>query len=104
MKTYSYGPPATFRFTFRLVDWAAKPEIQQAWKELNQKHSLAGDPFKDIEQTFSFADFGLLMPYGVVLSMSKLRDLGWNAFVDTEKSIQQTIEEFAEMRMVPKIN
>jgi hypothetical protein len=70
---------------------------------LKQKHSLTGDPFDDIEGTFAFTDFALLMPYGVVLSTNKVRKLGWNGFVDTEESIRQTIEEFAEMNMVPKI-
>jgi hypothetical protein len=43
------------------------------------------------------------MPYSVVLRRRKLGNMGWHAFVNTEESIRQSVEELTEMRMVPKI-
>lgn len=91
------------RFTFRLVDWASSSEVRQAWKELSEKHSLTGDPFQNIEGTFMLADFALLGPFNFSFSLNKVRKFGWNAFVDSAECIRQVIDEFAEMKMVPKI-
>lgn len=91
------------RFTFKMVDWAQSPEVKQAWKEMSEKHSLVGDPFINGGESFMFADFALVGPYNIVYSYNKVRKFGWNGFVDSTESIRQVIEEFAEMKKVPKI-
>lgn len=55
----SFGPPMTIRLRFSMVDWANKPEVQQAWKELAQEHGLRDQQLRDVDRIFTFADAAL---------------------------------------------
>lgn len=49
----------TIRLRFSMVDWANKPEVQQAWKELAQEHGLRDQQLRDVDRIFTFADAAL---------------------------------------------
>jgi hypothetical protein len=36
----SYGPKGKVAYKFTLVEWAKRPEVQQAWKEIAAKNNL----------------------------------------------------------------
>jgi hypothetical protein len=51
-----YGPRAKVRFLFRFAEWAKKPEVQKAWKEIAEKHQLVYKEIVDPDRVFGFAD------------------------------------------------
>lgn len=58
-----FGPPATYNFRYTLVEWAGRPEVQAAWKELSKEYNLESDPIsneKDRARIFAFADAAIL--------------------------------------------
>lgn len=99
----SYGPPVVNRRLFSLVEWAAKPENQEAWQTLmkNSGGQLTDNPFADIEANFVFGDAAFV---GIcMLSMNKARRLGWTGFVDTIESLFEMYSEMGKLGMLPKM-
>jgi hypothetical protein len=37
-------------------------------------------------------------------SMDKARKLGWNGFVDSTQSIQDTMHDFVDLKMIPPVS
>ncbi|KAF1845481.1 NAD dependent epimerase/dehydratase family protein-like protein [Cucurbitaria berberidis CBS 394.84] len=99
-----FGPPATYRFRFRLVDWAKQAKVQRAWEELNSKYDLTGGKLQDmdIDRIFGFTDGGL-MGSPLDLTMNKARKMGWHGFVDSNDAIKEVLGEFADLKMIPPI-
>lgn len=101
----SFGPPATYRIRFTLVDWAKQVHVQKAWDELRQKHHLTAAARlqdMDIDRIFSFADASLTG--GILdLSMNKARKMGWHGFVDSNECFKEVLDEFADLRMLPSV-
>lgn len=58
-----WGPAAKLRYKFTLVEWAKKPEVQKAWKEIATKHDLKLKEFSDIDRVFGFTDGALGLSY-----------------------------------------
>lgn len=58
-----FGPPATYRYKFTLTEWAKRPEVQKAWKEIAAKHQLREPALRDVDRIFGFADAAILCPY-----------------------------------------
>lgn len=56
-----YGPAATMRFRFTLTEWAKRPEVQDAWKDIAAKHQLREPALRDVDRIFGFAD-GMILP------------------------------------------
>ncbi|KAH7398047.1 NAD dependent epimerase/dehydratase family protein [Cadophora sp. MPI-SDFR-AT-0126] len=100
-----FGKPPTIRFNFTFFEWAQRPENQQAWKELTQKHNLIGNPFgpNELEKTFEYLDFAVLPPHAFTMNLAKGRKFGWYGFVDTIESHRQVIEELVALNMVPPL-
>ncbi|KAJ5378624.1 hypothetical protein N7509_011743 [Penicillium cosmopolitanum] len=96
-----YGPPATIRFKFTLAEWAKRPEVQNAWKEIVAEHNLRNIALEDVDRVFGFTDFGLSVSYPVVQSMAKAKKLGFFGFVDASETIYRTLEEFVDLHMLP---
>lgn len=61
-----FGPPAKLRYRFTLTEWAKKPEVQQAWKELAEKYQLRDGSLGDVDRIFGFADSALGMSYPIL--------------------------------------
>ena len=99
-----FGPPATYRIRFTLVDWAKQGRVQKAWTELTQKHNLTGGSLQqmDIDRIFGFTD-GSLIGTSLDLTMNKARKMGWHGFVDSNDAILQVLEEFVTLKMLPPL-
>ncbi|KAL6707680.1 hypothetical protein ACN47E_003801 [Coniothyrium glycines] len=99
-----FGPPAQYRFRFRLADWARDPAVQRAWEELVAAHSLSAATLQDmdIDRIFGFMD-GCLLGGSVNLTMNKARKLGWHGFVDSCDAFKEVLEEFALIKMLPPV-
>ncbi|KAK2743893.1 hypothetical protein FQN57_004516 [Myotisia sp. PD_48] len=101
-----YGPAGTTSFKYLLSYWAKDPQVQNAWKELSQKHGIHMNPFsseKEIDRIFSFTDFALVGAWPVYFNLDKGHKLGWFGTVDSGESIRKTLEEFVNLRMLPPI-
>ncbi|KAJ4349229.1 hypothetical protein N0V95_004765 [Ascochyta clinopodiicola] len=99
-----FGPPATYRIRFRLVDWARQEKVQKAWAELTAGHSLIAGKLQemDIDRIFGFTD-GSLMGSSLDLTMNKARKMGWHGFVDSNDAIREVLGEFAGLKMLPPL-
>lgn len=60
-----YGPPGKIRYTFSLVDWAQRPEVQAAWAQIAKQHGITADPFKDLERIWSPTHLALVTPWAM---------------------------------------
>jgi len=49
--------------SFTLTAWAKQPEIQEAWKEIAQKHDLKEKELRDVDRIFGFLDGMMLQSY-----------------------------------------
>lgn len=94
-----YGPQGVTRTTFSLVEWAEKPEVQQAWKELTAKHGLAWDPFSNIVQNFGVADSGIIGGWPLSLSTRKAKKLGFHGTCDSFETAFHTLKDLADLKV-----
>lgn len=60
-----FGPPATVYYKYSLAEWAKKPEVQNAWKEIAAQYQLRDASLRDVDRIFGFADAALLCPYSI---------------------------------------
>jgi hypothetical protein len=99
-----FGPPATYRFRFMLVDWARQSKVQKAWAELTGKHGLTGGNLQDmdIDRIFGFTD-GSLIGMSLDLTMNKARKMGWHGLVDSNDAILEVLREFVTLKMLPPL-
>lgn len=121
-----FGPPGKQRVKFTLTEWAKRPEVQKAWKEIAAKHDLRQKELWDTDRVFGFTD--IAMTWSIALyfrygppklwyrdikkkkrpvtnsrnSTTKAKKLGFFGFVDSNESIFKVIDEFADLKMVPK--
>lgn len=98
-----FGQSNPIRYKFTLVEWAHRPEVQQAWKELASQYDLLDKEFRDIERIFSFTDAALSWSQAVYFSADKARGMGWCGHVDSTESIFEVFREFEGIRMVPPV-
>ncbi|THY74861.1 hypothetical protein D6C95_10060 [Aureobasidium pullulans] len=98
-----WGPTATMKYKFTLTEWAKKPEIQKAWKEIAEANGLRMTEFSDIDRVFGFTDGALGWSFPLHYSMTKAKEMGYFGYVDSTKSIIKTVEEFADLKMIPKL-
>ena len=54
-----WGPSASMKYKFTLVEWAKKQEVQEAWKQIAETHDLRLEEFNDIDRVFGFTDAAL---------------------------------------------
>lgn len=116
-----FGPPATMRYKFTLAEWAKRPDVQEAWKQIAAKHQLREPALRDIDRIFGFADAALLCSYSAnfryvcksflvdgtsanpVYSSTKAKKLGFFGFVDSVESMFEVFREFSDMKMIPPL-
>lgn len=98
-----YGPQGVTRSTFSLLEWAGEPEVQAAWAELAKKHSLALDPFTEVNrsQIFSMTDSAVIGGWALSLSMRKARALGFHGTADSFETAFDTIRDLSRLKVVP---
>lgn len=97
-----YGPKGITRRKFKMVDWAKRLEVQQAWRELVQEHDLTQE-LHDVDRVFGFLDGTLCRPAPLLLSTDKSRKLGWHGFVDSSEAILDVFKDFATLKMIPPV-
>jgi hypothetical protein len=97
----SFGPNPGCRYRFSLVEWAHRPDVQAAWKELAVKYDLLDKELRDIDRVFAFTDAALLWSQTVYFSADKARSLGWQGHVNTSESIFEVFKDFEKIKMVP---
>jgi hypothetical protein len=51
-----YEGPGKVRFRFRMAQWASRPEVGWACKELAEKYGLADKELRDTDRVFEFLD------------------------------------------------
>ncbi|KAJ8119666.1 hypothetical protein ONZ43_g3432 [Nemania bipapillata] len=96
-----FGPQATLRSTFSLLEWSYKPEVEKAWREIAQEHRLVLDPFDDHYRSriFSFADSALIGDAPMVTSIRKARQFGFFGTVDSYHSMFNTMHELGRLKL-----
>ncbi|GAB1315433.1 hypothetical protein MFIFM68171_05643 [Madurella fahalii] len=97
-----YGPQATLRSTFSLLEWSLQPHVEKAWKELAARHDLVLDPFDDRYRAriFSFADSAVIGDAPMTTSVRKARDYGFFGTVDSYQSIFDTMHDLAKLKLI----
>ncbi|OJJ57292.1 hypothetical protein ASPSYDRAFT_1049617 [Aspergillus sydowii CBS 593.65] len=98
-----YGPPGKVRTRFTLTEWAKKPEIQAAWKDIATKNGLTDTTLGDIDRIFGFTDTALSSPYPIHFSTAKAKKLGFFGFVDSTDSIFHVLQDFVDLKMIPPL-
>ncbi|KAF2141531.1 uncharacterized protein K452DRAFT_228931 [Aplosporella prunicola CBS 121167] len=96
-----FGPAAVQRSKFTLTEWAKRPEVQKAWRELVENHGLINKEFGDVDRIFGFTDMALSMSYPILYSTTKARKLGFFGFVDSIESIFKVFDDFVGLKMIP---
>ncbi|KAL2827975.1 hypothetical protein BDW59DRAFT_159932 [Aspergillus cavernicola] len=51
-----FGPPGKLRYSFMLVEWAKRPEVQDAWKAIASQFGLRDRELWDTDRVFGFTD------------------------------------------------
>lgn len=100
---YRFGEPGKIRYKFTLVEWAQRPEVANAWKELAEKHDLMNKQFRDVERVFSFTDAALGWSQNVYFSADKARSMGWHGHINSAESIFEVLRDFERIKMISPI-
>jgi len=98
-----FGPPGLLRSKFRLSEWAIRPEVKKAWRELAEKYDLVEKEFRDPERVFSFADAALSWNQQIYFSVDKARSMGWQGHVNSAESFLDVFHDFAKLKMIPPV-
>jgi len=98
-----YGPKGIVRRRFTLADWAKRPEVAKAWKEIAEKNDLAEQELRDVDRVFGFLDGTLCRSAPLNFSMDKSRKLGWHGFVDSSESLLEVFDDLAKLKMIPEV-
>ena len=97
----------TLNSTFTLLEWSLQPEVEQAWRQLAQQHTLVLDPFdgRFRARIFSFADSAIISDAPQTLSIRKARQYGFFGTVDSYHSMFDTMHEMARLKLTipPKV-
>lgn len=101
-----WGPATTYWSSFSIMAWASQPNVQKAWGEIVKTHKLdnSHDPFADPSELFPFLDAALWAVGRLSLSETKGRKMGWLGAVDTNESVFKTLQELAELRLLPEMS
>lgn len=97
-----YGPQATLRSTFSLLEWSLKPQVTTAWATIAQKHKLTLNPFDDAYRAriFSFADAAIIGDAPMTLSIRKARQFGFFGTTDSYRGIFDTLRELERLGLI----
>ncbi|KAL2200154.1 NAD(P)-binding-like protein [Corynascus similis CBS 632.67] len=98
-----YGPQATLRSTFSLLEWSLQPHVEEAWQKLAQRHELVLDPFDDRYRAriFSFSDSAVIGDAPMTTSVRKAREYGFFGTVDSYRAIFDAFHDLARLKLIP---
>ncbi|KAJ7198984.1 NAD dependent epimerase/dehydratase family protein-like protein [Mycena pura] len=97
-----FGPPLITRQRYTLAQWAKKPEVRQAWRELAEEHGLVDKELRDEDRIFGFADI-VLAQVRLGYNMDKVRRMGFFGTVATAECMFEVFEDLVKLKMVPPI-
>lgn len=63
-----FGPPGKMKSRFTLTEWAKKPQVQAAWREIAEKHQLREKELRDTDRVFGFTDAAIGWSYPISYS------------------------------------
>jgi hypothetical protein len=46
----------SYRYRFTLTEWAKRPEVAEAYREMAKEHGLVDKELRDVDRLFSFTD------------------------------------------------
>lgn len=98
-----FGPPGKLHFKFSLVEWAQRPEVVKAWKELAETHGLMEKEFRDPARVFGFADAALSWSQQIYFSVDKARAMGWHGHASSTESFLDVFHDFSKLKMIPPV-
>ncbi|KAK4034827.1 isoprenoid synthase domain-containing protein [Parachaetomium inaequale] len=98
-----YGPQATLRSTFSLLEWSLQPHVEETWKQLAERHNLVLNPFDDQYRAriFSFSDSAVIGDAPMTTSVRKAREFGFFGTIDSYSSIFDTFHDLARLKLIP---
>ncbi|KAK1573004.1 uncharacterized protein LY79DRAFT_641967 [Colletotrichum navitas] len=91
------------RFRSMTTSWAKQSKVQTAWNKLKEDHGLKNGAMDNIESTFAILDGAMIFPSSGVMSTDKARKRGWNGYVDSYESLLETLDELAELKLIPPV-
>jgi len=91
--------PNRLQHRLDLKRWSQKPEVQDAWKRLSERHGLDKDAID--KATWEFAAFILGRDYDIIASMTKARALGWTGYQDSLEYFEEIFTELENEKVVP---
>ncbi|KAK5428658.1 hypothetical protein LTR34_007824 [Exophiala xenobiotica] len=107
-----YGDKGVSRRKFTFVEWARRPEVVRAWREIAEQNENGNDDgdggltqkgeLKDVERVFGFLD-GTANITAMHKSTDKARKLGWHGFVDSCESLLEVFNDLAKIKMIPPV-
>ena len=93
-----YGMKAGPVRTLRLGEWMADKDA--IWQRVVARHGLQPSRLDDIAH-WSFADFVLSQDYDVVSRTTKLRQTGFDDFLDTEEMVFDHLARYRAAKVLP---
>ena len=93
-----YGMKAGPVRTLRLGEWMADKDA--IWQRVVARHGLQPSRLDDIAH-WSFADFVLSQDYDVVSRTTKLRQTGFDDFLDTEEMVLDHLARYRAAKVLP---
>ena len=48
----SYGPPGKWHYRYRTTEWAKRPDVNKAYRELAEQHDLVDKELRDTDRVF----------------------------------------------------
>ncbi|KAK7552503.1 hypothetical protein IWX49DRAFT_129680 [Phyllosticta citricarpa] len=98
-----YGPQAELHLRFFSVEWAKRPEVQQAWRDIATEHGLVNKELTRVDETFMVLDLTLACAMNSAMSMDKARSLGFFGTVRSTDSMLKVIGDFVDLKMIPPV-
>jgi len=103
-----FGKAGVVNLAWNFENWAAKPEVREAWEKIQEREGLdkSLSPWRNqkaMRECFGTLDAEILGGWGRIESMDKSRKLGWNGWVDTKEGIKDAIGKLAVLKMVPAL-
>jgi nucleoside-diphosphate-sugar epimerase len=84
--------------TLTLADWMMDKE--PIWQRIVERHGLKASRLSDLA-VWDFGDFVWRQDYDVVSSMTKLRQAGFHAVVDSEEMFLNHLRRYREAKLLP---
>lgn len=83
-----------------LIKWSQRDDVKKAWEKLAEREGLEKDALE--KATWGFLSFVFGRNFGLVITMSKARKMGWTGYQDTWEAIENVFGELEGAKVLPK--